>query len=210
MAFKDNNSPDTNEGLLSYRKYFRPQGLLLSTTPGKVQNGIYTPDGFEVDDGDVLGIDFIILTDDNRREIRVTHDRIEKRERMINGRMRSYHIADKAKFDVEWTVIPSRAYDVPYHLKDTATKQYTHDGGAGAEDMYQWYKSHTGSFWVFLAVDRPTTFQSDPQTEDPMGVNKLRRYADRREMFFSDFSYDVLKRGGEFDFWRVQMTLEEA
>ena len=53
------------------------------------------------------GSNYIYLTDDNRSSLQVTLDRIEYKKRMINGRMRSYHVADKKTFSVSWKDLPS-------------------------------------------------------------------------------------------------------
>ncbi|MFN9954956.1 MAG: hypothetical protein ACK55I_17800, partial [bacterium] len=79
-------------------------------------SGLYVPNGYEVcadvpDGTDPDLIDkFLILCDDNRGEIVFTPQRIEQRQRTINGRMRSYHIADKLIFTWSWNLLPSRAF----------------------------------------------------------------------------------------------------
>ena len=150
-----------------------------------------------------------MLTDDNRTPLDFSDERIEKRERMINGRMRSYHTADKMKLSTSWSMIPSRSHaDVPAF--DPATglspiKSYTTDGGAGGADMLEWYDGHKGSFWVFLAYDRKGIFKG---TEAP--YDHLQQYNQLVEMFISSFSYSVEKRGTKFDYWNVSVTLEEV
>ena len=32
--------------------------------------------------------------------------------------------------------------------------RFTVDGGAGGNELLEWYKGHPGSFWVLLAYDR--------------------------------------------------------
>jgi hypothetical protein len=60
----------------------------------------------KIDDGEhCLSIekeDFVICSDHNRAEMSITQQRIESRQRMINGTMRSYHIADKVSLSVSW------------------------------------------------------------------------------------------------------------
>jgi len=102
------------------RKYSRPQAVLFSQNPGTLQlidqgteneKVLYYPDGYEV--GQTLpaaGLasdadQFIILSDHNRAAIDFSTDRIENRERMINGRMRSYHVADKLNLSLSCTEV---------------------------------------------------------------------------------------------------------
>jgi hypothetical protein len=199
----------------SRKKYNRPSGMLWSENSGTLINGLYIPYGLEVG-ADITAVDdpslidqFLMLTDDNRSPLDFSDERIEKRERMINGRMRSYHIADKMKLSTSWSMIPSRSHsDVPNFNPETGqslAKSYTTDGGAGGADMLEWYDSHKGSFWVFLAYDRKGIFKGK---EDP--YDHLSQYNQLVEMFISSFTYSVEKRGTNFDYWNVSVTLEEV
>ncbi len=197
------------------KKYNRPSGMLWSENSGTLINGLYIPQGLEIgadltDQSDPNLIDqFLILTDDNRSPLDFSDERIEKRERMINGRMRSYHIADKMKLSTSWSMIPSRSHaNIPTF--DPATglspyKSYTTDGGAGGADMLEWYDAHKGPFWVFLAYDRKGIFKGTPEPYD-----HLAQYNQLIEMYISSFTYSVEKRGANFDYWNVSVTLEEV
>jgi len=85
----------TSAYMTGRKKYGSPQAMLWSENSGKLINGIYVPNGLEInaDPGsevDPANIDqFLILSDDNRSPIDFGYNRIEKKERMINGRMRS-------------------------------------------------------------------------------------------------------------------------
>jgi hypothetical protein len=95
----------TKEYMVGRRKYLRPQGLILANNPGYVVDGARIPEGNEFED-------FIILSDDNRGPINIVPQRIENKLRTVNGRMRSYYIADKAVISTSWARLPSRAYNV--------------------------------------------------------------------------------------------------
>lgn len=217
------------------RKNARPQGMLWSNNPGNLSNGIYVPDGFEVGASTIetdpnLLDQFIILSDDNRGPIDFSIDRIERRERMVNGRMRSHHIADKLSITTSWQMLPSRSFSVspgfdangdPTNLVDSADgvdgiaysgspkyqdQQYTSDGGAGGAELLDWYENHQGSFWVYLAYDKYPNFGKEDADYQNLNI-----YNHIVEMFFSDFTYSVQKRGGSnFDFWNISVTLEEV
>jgi len=217
----------TNAYMAGRKKYQRPQGLLFADNEGIKVDGFHIPEGDEIGSlaASVDGYgEFIILSDNNRSPIDFKTVRIEKRERMINGRMRSYHTADKLTLTVSWEMLPSRALDTyagfdvdgnPNLLK-TETRlnplEFTTDGGAGGVELLDWYKNHTGSFWVYLAYDKYTNFKDvyETSTQDERFAN-TDRYNEVIEMFFTDFSYSVQKRSGlNFDFWNVSLTLEEA
>ncbi len=215
----------TNPNAAAYmsgrRKYQRPQAMLWSENSGTLVNGVYVPNGYEV--GSTTGSEtdesafnqFLILSDDNRQPIDFKPTRIEKRERMINGRMRSYHIADKLTISTSWSMLPSRSFALAPEfnpsngkplVKEKNSLEYTSDGGAGGVELLDWYKNHQGSFWVYLAYDKYSNFGKDDADYGHLG-----QYNQLVEMFFSDFSYSVQKRGGSnHDFWNISVTLEEA
>lgn len=216
----------TNNYMSGRKKYSRPQAMLFADNPGTKVDGFYIPDGNEI--GAYTGSEpnngeFLILSDDNRSEIDFKPVRIEKRERMINGRMRSYHIADKLQISVSWDMLPSRAYDTladfsingKADLVKTLSRpnplEFTTDGGAGGVEILDWYENHKGSFWVYLAYDKYTNFNDTDLTEVDNRFNNINKYNEVIEVFFSDFNYSVVKRSGlNFDFWNVSLTLEEA
>lgn len=231
------------------RKYQRPQAMLWAENSGTLVSAptqtdpnykVYVPNGLEVgqDPGSVtdpsMFDQFMILSDDNRQPIEVRYDRLEKRERMINGRMRSHHIADKLVISTGWDLLPSRSHALRPNFNPTTGKselttegyrdagsdgsfkilpnvtfgnqQYTTDGGAGGAEILRWYEEHKGSFWVYLAYDKHTAFGDDDSS-----YGHLPQYNQLVEMFISDFSYSIEKRGGTtHDLWNISVTLEEV
>ena len=204
------------------RKIFsRPQAMLWSDNSGTYQNNMWVPQGVEKED-------FIILSDHSRSEINISKQRIESRQRMINGTMRSYFNADKIVVSTAWNRLPSRSWnkqiifdpvdgtpkyidtndverpEIPVAYKDLNTV----DGGAGGVDLLEWYENHPGPFWVYFAYDKYNNFIGYPDRDSHANLGI---YNDIRLMFFSSFEYTIEKRGGSnFDFWNVSVTLEEA
>ena len=208
--------------MVGRRKYHRPQAMLWSENSGTlVTGGIYIPNGLEIgqDPGSESNESnynqFLILSDDNREPIDFSNNRIETRERMINGRMRSYHVADKITLTTSWNMLPSRSYYTDPEFNATTGKspyagiqnqEYTTDGGAGGVEILDWYEKHQGAFWVYLAYDKYKVFD---KYENPYG--HLGQYNQLVQMYFSDFNYSVVKRGNSnFDFWNISVTLEEV
>jgi hypothetical protein len=209
------------------RKYARPQALLFSENPGTLrlidqgtedEKVLYYPDGYEVgqplpEAGVASDADqFIILSDHNRGAIDFSTDRIENRERMINGRMRSYHVADKLNLSLSWNMLPSRSFPGAPNFSEYGTttyektEEYTVDNGAGGVELLDWYNTHTNSFWVFLSYDNYKSYG-----EIPAAYNQLNQYSQVVEMFISSFDYSVEKRGnGTYDFWNISLRLEEV
>jgi hypothetical protein len=203
------------------RKYHRPQAMLWSENSGTLTGGLYVPNGLEVGQNPGSESDesnynqFLILSDDNRASIDFSNNRIEIRERMINGRMRSYHIADKITLTTSWNMLPSRSYYTDPEFNATtgkspytgiANQEYTTDGGAGGVELLDWYENHQGPFWVYLAYDKYSNFGKDSSA-----YAHLPQYNQLLQMYFSDFNYSVVKRGNSnFDFWNISVTLEEV
>ena len=211
----------------------RPQGMLWANNPGTIESGLYVPKGLELGqtipenatEEDLLN-EFLILSDDNRSSLQFNPIRIEKRERMINGRMRSYHIADKLELSTSWNRIPSRSFESFANFREPENpgdpianpvvidengdtrvgEQYTTDGGAGGLDLLNWYNSYKGSFFVYLAYDKYTDFPDDENR-----YSRLGQYNEILEMYISNFTYSVEKRGrSNYDFWNISVSLEEV
>jgi hypothetical protein len=207
--------------LTGRRRYQRPQALLWSENAGTLQNGVYVPTGYEIGADAPEGTDtalldqFMVLSDDNRGELQFNPTRIEQRQRTINGRMRSYHIADKLTMSLSWNNLPSRGFYLPPDFnvttgaspyKKIANQEHTSDGGAGGVEILDWYENHPGPFWMYLSYDKYSNFG-----KDNAAYGHLQQYNQIMQVYFSDFNYTVVKRGGSnFDFWNISVTLEEV
>jgi len=186
------------------KTYARPQALLFSENPGTIVDGKYVPDGNETSTSGSTNEDFIILSDHNRGSLDFGVQRIENRQRTVNGRMRSYWIADKR-------TLTSRAYSLEPNFNSSTGlptgigTEYTVDGGAGGAELLDWYQNHYGTFYVFVAYDKLDVNNGDT------AYAKLGQYGEVLEMYITDFSWNVQKRGGtNFDMWDVSISLEEA
>lgn len=183
-------------------KYARPQALVWADAY-ETSNGVYVPSGTEFED-------FIILSDHNRSEINISKQRIENRRRMINGTMRSYHIADKLAFDFSWDMIPSRAFNMDPNFntngQTTASgiEDYTADNGAGGVDIEWWYENHQGPFYMLLSYDNYKKFSSDK-------YNRLGEYSQVVQVYFASCDFSIVKRGAtNHDLWNISVSLEEV
>lgn len=204
-----------SSGYMSGRiKYSRPQAILFSENPGSLIDGKYIPDANEYGSVSNTSEQFLILSDHNRSPIDFIPQRIENRQRMVNGRMRSYHIADKKTLSVSWENLPSRAFNKDPLFNATSGKatatdllEYTVDGGAGGVELLDWYQRHTGTFYVFLSYDEG--YNDAKINASPYG--QLKQYNEVLEMYISDFQYSVQKRGQtNHDLWNITISLEQA
>ena len=189
--------------LNSRKKWDRPQAIIWSNNSDGIINGVPQITGSE-------GEDFIILSDHNRSPVDFSVDRIENRKRMVNGHMRSYHIADKLRVSTNWNLLPSRAFnkdpDFSVNGNPVATSlvEYTADGGAGGSDLLNWYNSNPGSFYMFISYDKNSKLNDVP-------YQNLATYSEVLEVYFSSFTYNVVKRGAtNHDLWDISISLEEV
>lgn len=159
---------------------------------------------------------FLILSDHNRSDISFKNDRIENRKRLINGTMRSYHIADKLSISWSWDLLPSRSFnkDPLFNSSGSALAvnliDYTADGGAGGREIVAWYQNHPGVFYMMLAYDvlKDDTYNGVSASTQ---YNQLSAYNQIIPVYFSSFDYSVQKRGGtNHDLWNISISLEEA
>jgi hypothetical protein len=203
------------------KQWSRPQAMVwCEEMPTVDVNGKFIPVGYELG-SNLTGItgasqqpSFIILSDHSRSAIDITNERIEQRQRMANGTMRSFFIADKLSISTSWSMLPSRSFGLVPNFNQTTgqpystalNEQYTADGGAGGVDMLSWYENHTGPFWVLLSYDNYDNFGSNNAARDKLG-----QYSEARQMYVASFNYSVVKRGANnFDMWDISVTLEEV
>jgi len=202
----------------------RPQAILWADNFGLVEDGeivnpstgdsadysLVVPDGTEFNN-------FLILSDDNRSELSFSQQRIENKQRMINGTLRSYYIADKISISWSWDMLPSRSFsENPEFITDPSNPnigkpgnidatEFTSDGGAGGVEILNWYETHPGPFWMILAYDKYSNFSGDSK------YTSLGTYNEIVQVTFSSFDYDVIKRGGRtHDFWSISISVEEV
>ena len=125
------------------------------------------------------------ITEHNRSAIEINPMRIEKTQRMANGSLRKYFIADKKRFSVSWDMLP-------------AYRTLTVDGKWGAEDLRTFYSSTEGkgSFNIRINLAKDGTNQESSSYEE---------YA----VVFGDCSFTVIKRGLQ-PFWNVSLSMEEV
>lgn len=127
------------------------------------------------------------VTEHNRSQFDISTDRIEKQQRMGNGTLRKYFVADKKTFSLSWDMLPSY-------------RTLTVDGAWGAEDLRSFYASAQGqgSFNIRINLAKDGTNQESVS-------GKYEEYT----VMFTNCNFTVLKRGLQ-PFWSVSMTLVEV
>lgn len=140
--------------------------------------------------GDRLNTRFRRVSEHNRSEFSISTNRIEKQERMANGFLRKYFVADKKQFNVSWEMLPS-------------FRNESVDGGWAAEDLKAFYESSSGKSSFRIRIN-PTTFnpvsniESGPLQDDYTYT-----------VIFTSCNFTVVKRGIQA-YWNVSMSMEEV
>lgn len=73
------------------------------------------------------------ITEHNRKGLNIDPERIERKSRMANGRMRKYVVADKKTFSTSWDMIPKGV-------------TFAVDGKWAGDAIEQFYNNTKGSF----------------------------------------------------------------
>jgi hypothetical protein len=125
------------------------------------------------------------ISDHGREALSISVDRIENAQRMADGTMRRYVIAKKRSISTSWTNIPN-----------VATTQLAN--GQTGSWMENFHDTVDGPFLVRLRAgsDRDTTFTG---TQGKILT-----------MLITDFSKEIVKRGFNFDWWNLSVTLTEV
>lgn len=137
-------------------------------------------------DKDVLK--FRRVSEHNRSEFNERTLRIEQNQRMANGLLRKYYIADKKQWDISWSMLPSY-------------RNETVDGAWGAEDIKTFYESSDGqkSFRIKINTSLvPSTIEA---------TNSLAT-ANTYDVVFTSCDFTVVKRGLQ-PYWNVKLSMEQ-
>jgi len=131
------------------------------------------------------------VTEHNRAPLSLNTERIESGQRMSNGTLRKYFVADKLNINVSWEMIPS-------------FRNETVDGGWGAEDLKNFYESAAGR-GAFRIKLNPTVFDKDLVEQSDGALADDYTYT----VMFASCDFTLLKRGLQ-PFWSVNISLEQV
>lgn len=138
---------------------------------------------------DKLLTKFRRVSEHNRSEFSISTNRIERQERMANGFLRKYFVADKKQFNVSWEMLPS-------------FRNESVDGAWAAEDLKTFYESSKGKTSFRIKIN-PTTFAIS--TIEGGSLEDDYTYT----VIFTSCNFTVVKRGIQA-YWNVSITMEEV
>jgi len=131
------------------------------------------------------GTNWFQVSDHGRDPLQVSIERIENVQRMADGTLRRYVVAKKHTFQCSWTGLPS------------LTGAWLANGQPGSW-IETFHDAQNGSFLMRLRAgsDRDTTFTGVQGTIYTVMI--------------TDFSKEIGKRSFLYDFWNLDITLEEV
>jgi hypothetical protein len=150
------------------------------------------------------------LTDHNRQPIQYTPQRIEQVQRMANGTMRKFVIANKATYETTWQMVPSGTQNITSQSGiSVASYTPTVDGKYGAGFMKAFYEKY-----VFQPISLKLTFATDNLSGTNHIPSKLVTPSTGNHqlltVFITDFKYTINKRLGLIDYVDVTMQFTEV
>ena len=126
-----------------------------------------------------------IITDHNRAELTIGNQRIETRNRMVNGTLRVNFIANKLTISTSWDMVPS--------LSSQCADYRAASPVIGGNELKDLYESSNGNP-VYVTITAKTSTGETLQ----------------KPMIFSSFEYRVVKRSNNFDLVNMSVELEEV
>lgn len=168
---------------------FTYPGSTTTTTAGGQQynSSVAARNNLSASNKDLLA--FRRVSEHNRSEFNERILKIEQNQRMANGFLRKYHVADKKQWDLSWTMLPSY-------------RNETVDGAWGAEDIKTFYESSDGkkSFRIKINTSlSPTVIE---------GANALAT-ANTYTVVFTSCDFTVVKRGLQ-PYWNIKLSMEQV
>jgi hypothetical protein len=130
------------------------------------------------------------VTEHNRSEFNNRTLRVEQSQRMANGILRKYVVADKQQWDISWSMLPSY-------------RNETVDGAWAAEDLKTFYESAAGRGAFRIKIN---TSHNPQNMEDSSFWESA---ANTYNVVFTSCDFTVVKRGIQ-PFWNVKLSLEQV
>lgn len=150
------------------------------------------------------------LTDHNRQPIQYAPQRIEQVQRMANGSMRKFVVANKGIYDTSWQALPSASQVISSQSGAyLSSYQPTVDGKMGGAFIKAFYDSYVlRPIWLKLtfAIDNTTgTGHVPSQLANPStDTNQI------LQVYMTNFQYTISKRFTLLDYVDVTIQFTEV
>lgn len=126
----------------------------------------------------------LTLSDHSRTPLSVSYEVIENSQRMADGTMRKYVIANKRLISCSWEMLPTTAnMVVDSNASALAMKRFWEINNPYAMTMTLYYKKNGSADLT---------------------------YADSINVFWNTFSFDIIKRFRDYDYWNTTAEFTEV
>lgn len=146
-------------------------------TPSVIKLSVAGGNATEFNNSNGGGI--LTLSDHSRSPLSITYDVLSKSERMADGTLKRYVIARKKIIQCQWSMLPTIRSQVA-------------DSNADARDMKEFYESN-----LFKSMTMSLYYNRN-HTERAGGA-----YLETVPVYWNNFTFDVVKRYKDFDYWNV-------
>ena len=149
------------------------------------------------------------LTDHNRQPIQYVPQRIEQVQRMANGTMRKFVVANKAIYDTSWQALPTATQQQNSDLSINFQHPPTVDGKMGGGFMKAFYDAYVlRPVWLKLtfATDNTTGTNHSSSQKQTLSIDSTQII----QVFMTDFKYTIAKRLTFLDYVDVSMQFTEV
>lgn len=129
----------------------------------------------------------LILSDHSRSPLSVNYEVIENFQRMADGTARKYVVSRKKNFSCSWNMLPTITTLVA-------------DSNANSFLMKSFYETY-----LFKPLTMTLTHHRDGVASSNISTSQ-----ETYNVFWQSFSYDVIKRYRDFDYWNVSAAFMEV
>lgn len=134
----------------------------------------------------------LTLSDHSRSPLSVSYELIENFQRMANGTARKYVVAKKRNLSCTWSLLPS----IKTMTVNSITTNMVVDNNADANTMKAFYEKYCNDSMTMTLYHKRNAATDTSYTEAV-------------KVFWSGFSYDVIKRYRDYDYWDVSAEFVE-
>lgn len=138
----------------------------------------------------------LTLSDHSRSPLAVSQEIIEKSSRMADGTMRRYVVNKKSKFSCQWDLLPT-------------IRSHVADGNADARDMKEFYDRYCYAPLELELYYMTNASERGLAAAPPVKGSATYAYKENKSVFWTDFSFDIVKRLRNFDYWNVRAEFTE-
>jgi hypothetical protein len=130
------------------------------------------------------------ITESNRSELSVSTSYLMNEQRMVNGTLRRYVVANKRTWQLSWQDLFSKA-------------SFVIDGAWSGEEMRTFYNDLFGGSFELTIYEGEAARKTVGENPNPVQPETVL-------VMFQDFNWNIVKREGRFDIWNLDVSLVEV